>query len=516
MLYKKNSEKVLADSTFRAPTSEYRGTPFWAWNCKMTREILEKQIVYLKEMGFGGFHMHSRSGMDNEYLSEEFMSLVRACTDKAKSENMLAWLYDEDRWPSGAAGGLVTRDPKYRARILYFAPANRIKTSKESENAKLVGDKPLYDMSGELPMKAAIAEGKPYFIAAYDVVLDGDGYLKSYKKIARGARAVGEKWIAFSATQGMRDWYNGYCYLDTMSPAAVKRFVEVTHECYKRCVGDEFDKTVPAIFTDEPQFNRCFSYRLECGNDDNVVLHFADRNGVCDLAAGIGEHRLADIVKVEPRKEKPSDKPLEILLELVSSLKSGSGGTPVQPIALYRVDNAYRHLGLASGECRVKSCKVILNVAVLSEPRRLIAYGCGIVTLCVTLHRYPRKVRYSYGYTESRLPISLEFMASEVEIPVRYSVKLGEHCLLAVLMHGGLRLLCGYELDLVDEHIYAGIAEIFIRSHRLAYCVRLLHKSGFLHHMSRKGQTVLIAPLAADLAERIGKALAGMIVIAVA
>lgn len=256
MLYKKNSEKVLADSTFRAPTSEYRGTPFWAWNCKMTREILEKQIVYLKEMGFGGFHMHSRSGMDNEYLSEEFMSLVRACTDKAKSENMLAWLYDEDRWPSGAAGGLVTRDPKYRARILYFAPANRIKTSKESENAKLVGDKPLYDMSGELPMKAAIAEGKPYFIAAYDVVLDGDGYLKSYKKIARGARAVGEKWIAFSATQGMRDWYNGYCYLDTMSPAAVKRFVEVTHECYKRCVGDEFDKTVPAIFTDEPQFNK--------------------------------------------------------------------------------------------------------------------------------------------------------------------------------------------------------------------------------------------------------------------
>ena len=256
MLYKKNSEKVLADSTFRAPTSEYRGTPFWAWNCKMTREILEKQIVYLKEMGFGGFHMHSRSGMDNEYLSEEFMSLVRACTDKAKAENMLAWLYDEDRWPSGAAGGLVTRDPKYRARILYFAPANRIKTSKESENAHLSGEKLLYDMSGETSMAEAIAEGKPYFIAAYDVVLDGDGCLASYKKIARGARAVGEKWIAFSATQGLRDWYNGYCYLDTMSPAAVKKFVEVTHECYKRCVGDEFDKTVPAIFTDEPQFNQ--------------------------------------------------------------------------------------------------------------------------------------------------------------------------------------------------------------------------------------------------------------------
>ena len=43
--------------------------------------------------------MHVRTGMDTEYLSDEFMQLIRSCTDKAKSEKMLAWLYDEDRWP---------------------------------------------------------------------------------------------------------------------------------------------------------------------------------------------------------------------------------------------------------------------------------------------------------------------------------------------------------------------------------------------------------------------------------
>lgn len=37
-------------------------------------------------MGFGGFHMHVRTGMDTEYLSDEFMHLIRSCTDKAKSE----------------------------------------------------------------------------------------------------------------------------------------------------------------------------------------------------------------------------------------------------------------------------------------------------------------------------------------------------------------------------------------------------------------------------------------------
>ena len=34
--------------------------------------------------------------------------------DKAVKEQMLCWLYDEDRWPSGFAGGLVTKDKQYR------------------------------------------------------------------------------------------------------------------------------------------------------------------------------------------------------------------------------------------------------------------------------------------------------------------------------------------------------------------------------------------------------------------
>ena len=58
----------------------------------------------------------------------------------------------------------------------------------------------------------------------------------------------------------MSDWFNGYCYVDTMSPDAIKRFVEVTHERFKSCVGDEFDKTVPAIFSDEPRFAKKMTF----------------------------------------------------------------------------------------------------------------------------------------------------------------------------------------------------------------------------------------------------------------
>ena len=40
--------------------------------------------------------------------------MIKACTDKFKKEKMLSWLYDEDRWPSGYAGGKLTAlHPEY-------------------------------------------------------------------------------------------------------------------------------------------------------------------------------------------------------------------------------------------------------------------------------------------------------------------------------------------------------------------------------------------------------------------
>ena len=78
MLYKKNTAKELSEELFRNPTSEYRGTPFWSWNCRLDKDELLWQIEVLKKMGFGGFHMHVRQGMATPYLGEEFMDLVAA------------------------------------------------------------------------------------------------------------------------------------------------------------------------------------------------------------------------------------------------------------------------------------------------------------------------------------------------------------------------------------------------------------------------------------------------------
>ena len=86
MLYPKKSEAKLSEELFKNPTSEYRCTPFWAWNCDLKLDELEKEIDFMKEMGMGGFHMHTRVGQSTPYLSDAYMANIKGCTEKAKKE----------------------------------------------------------------------------------------------------------------------------------------------------------------------------------------------------------------------------------------------------------------------------------------------------------------------------------------------------------------------------------------------------------------------------------------------
>ena len=112
--------EYFMEKEFQNPDKRYRGAPFWAWNTKLNKESVLKQIEIFKEMGFGGYHIHTRVGLDTPYLGEEFLRLVRDCVEKGKESGLLTYLYDEDRWPSGYAGGKVTEEPAYRVKHLLF------------------------------------------------------------------------------------------------------------------------------------------------------------------------------------------------------------------------------------------------------------------------------------------------------------------------------------------------------------------------------------------------------------
>lgn len=266
MLYPKNQEKQLSDALFQNPTSEYRGTPFWAWNGKLDRQELLEQIKNFKKMGLGGFHMHVRTGMDSPYMTEEFMGFIRFCIDTAREEGMLAWLYDEDRWPSGTAGGRVTAGKPENARKSLL-----LTTQPYAPDRPHQAKKPEPGRGQE-----CIRQDNGVLLAVYDVRLNADGTLASGKRICEDEKAEGTKWYAYMEHATADPWFNNQAYVDTLRPEAIVDFIHHTHDVYHEYVGADFGGVVPAIFTDEPQFTPKNTLNF-AGEQKDVFLPWTDK-----------------------------------------------------------------------------------------------------------------------------------------------------------------------------------------------------------------------------------------------
>jgi len=206
------------------PSSKYRSAPFWSWNSKLDPQRLVDEITEMHRSGMGGFFMHSRYGLKTPYLGQEWFECVHACVQKARQLGMKAYLYDEDRWPSGSAGGGVTRtNPGFGITSVMMAPAG----------------------------KTSEAAGR---IATFAVELDESGRLRSCRR-CDGEQTAGGMVFEFSVVPGKPSgYYNDGQYLDTMNPQAVAEFIRITHHAYAERFGCDFGDLIPAVFTDEPYY----------------------------------------------------------------------------------------------------------------------------------------------------------------------------------------------------------------------------------------------------------------------
>ena len=200
-----------------------RPAPFWAWNGELDTERIRTQIRKMKQMGFGGFFIHSRFGLKTPYLGAKWFECVCTAIDEAEKQGLQAWLYDEDRWPSGSAAGEVTRrHPEYAQQGLDYA----------FENSPVFG--------GLAHFALKIQEG---------VLLDWRRFEEcdTLRKDECFLRC-------FSVTVPATMICNGAQYPDVMNPEAVREFLRCTHEVYWKKLGKLLRK-VPGIFTDEPTYN---------------------------------------------------------------------------------------------------------------------------------------------------------------------------------------------------------------------------------------------------------------------
>ena len=227
---------------FMYPPAEYRGVPFLSLNDDLQASELARQIRELKAQGMGGFFLHSRVGLITPYLSDRWMALMASSSEQATKSGIYAWLYDEDRWPSGFAGGLVPeKGMEYRQKTL------ELRELDVSKDTKLDTTKGVTRINNDSNVIAWFACKK---------IASGIEDVRRLPLKASAMPAEGTHVLVFWIRYADKDqWFNGLGYVDTLNPDVIKEFIETTYEPYYQNLGKQFGKRVPGIFTDEPNIS---------------------------------------------------------------------------------------------------------------------------------------------------------------------------------------------------------------------------------------------------------------------
>ena len=179
---------TLEPTIFACPPATWRGAYFWSINDRVDERRIREQVRHMHRQGQGGAFYHPRAGMTDAYLSRRFFEGVDAALSESRSQGMLFYLYDEDRFPSGFAGGYVMEaDERHAA----------------------------------LQLVRTVPEGGG--VASYDVV-----------PVAATTRFANRPFPSL------------------LSEEAVAEFIRVTYDAYAARYGRLFGGEIPAIFTDEP------------------------------------------------------------------------------------------------------------------------------------------------------------------------------------------------------------------------------------------------------------------------
>ncbi|MEM0027406.1 MAG: glycosyl hydrolase [Ignisphaera sp.] len=216
---------------FLNPPKIFRGVPFWSINDVLKEEEISKQVSILDEAGFGGAFFHAREGLVTPFLSEEWFNSFEAAVEEALRRGMTIWIYDEDRWPSGFAGGYVPAlSDRYRAKALLM-----IIDSKCFEGVDTVA-----------MFRCKVSEfGLP---TECERIYKGEAHSKYlYLTFVRYTAPIGDV------------WYSGFSYVDTLNPEAIQKFIDIAYKPYVDRFKSYIGSVIPGVFTDEP---RAYHFRI--------------------------------------------------------------------------------------------------------------------------------------------------------------------------------------------------------------------------------------------------------------
>ena len=238
--------------------------PFWFWNGELQVDEIRRQVSEMSAQGIKGFYIHPRQGLQTPYLSSAFFEMVDAAVAAARDHGLVANLYDEYPYPSGAAGGeTVLGDPAFLAtklvqehhdvdggQVRLSLPRGKVLCCRAfrlgpGDTVDWTGDRDLVDDVG------MVLEADSYNetgLTAYN----RKRYFASRPTPVLSTSVPPGRWRVHVAVQAMVEKHKYWAhYIDVLNPEAMRHFMDLTHERYARHAGEHFGSTIRDIFVDE-------------------------------------------------------------------------------------------------------------------------------------------------------------------------------------------------------------------------------------------------------------------------
>ena len=251
---------------FQNPSAEMRTAPLWVWNDRVDTVKINEQLIDFREHGIGGVFIHPRPGLITPYLSQEWLDLCAYTVNKGKALGMKVWIYDENSYPSGFAGGHVPAEmPDARVKGLQHLQVKRLNQAMKQ--------KPL-------------------------VVLrkTADGLQDITAELGRQSFGQGEYHLFQLKENEPSPWFGGFDYVDVMRKEVTEKFITTTMAAYQSSFGAEFGKTVPGVFQDEAHIvtaydTNCVTYTPHLFEAFTTKWGYDLRPNLVSLYATVGDWR---------------------------------------------------------------------------------------------------------------------------------------------------------------------------------------------------------------------------------
>ncbi|NLC44616.1 MAG: hypothetical protein GX783_10085 [Clostridiales bacterium] len=238
-------------------------------NHRLNPEEIEWQIEQIAKAGYEGIYPHARQGLLTPYMSEAWWEVMDVILEGCRQHGMEFWLWDEDYYPSGIAGGRVVWDePGYIARQLSFETV---------------------ELKGEGPFEVDFSDGM--LIEAFAIRKSSDGSFEDPIKVTSYCGTRRQRWTerqvlhrAYSpqiSTIGHPHWRtsmvdnkfalswkpeqdgeyiivgvlvsnNQGVHPDILRPEPTKKFIDLSYGEYFKRYGEEFGNIIKGSFSDEP------------------------------------------------------------------------------------------------------------------------------------------------------------------------------------------------------------------------------------------------------------------------